>query len=64
MGSVCEGANNLCTEVKAVFLLKLINNVSKGLVQRILHVTSVNQLRCLIFTDTGMFIIVMLEAVV
>lgn len=50
--------------VKTTFLLKLINNVSKGTVQKVLHVTSVNQLRCLILTDTDKFIIVMLAVVV
>lgn len=40
------------------FFLKLINDLSKGMVQRILQVTSVNQLRCLIFTDTDRFVIV------
>lgn len=46
------------------FLLKLINNLSKGMVQRILQVTSVNQLRCLIFIDTYRFIIVMVQVIV
>lgn len=46
------------------FLLKLINNSSKVMLQRILQVTSVNQLRCLIFTDIYKFIIVMAQVIV
>lgn len=45
-------------------VLRVINNVSKGTVQKILHATSVNQLRCLIFADTDTFIMVMLPVVV
>lgn len=45
-------------------LLKLMNNLSKGMLQRILQVTSVNQLRCLIFTDIYKFIIVMVQVIV
>lgn len=46
------------------FLLKLVNNLSKGMLQRILQVTSVNQLRCLIFTDIYKFIIIMVQVIV
>lgn len=46
------------------FLLKLMNNLSKGIVKRILQVTRVNQLRCWILTDTYRFIIVIVQVVV
>lgn len=46
------------------FLLKLMNNLSKGMLQRILQVTSVNQLRCLIFTDIYKLIIIMVQVIV
>lgn len=46
------------------FLLKLLNNLSKGMVQRILQVTSVNQLRCLVFTDADRFVVVMVHIIV
>lgn len=45
-------------------LLKLMNNLSKGIVQSILLVTRGNQLRCLILTDTYRFIIVMVQVIV
>lgn len=49
--------------MKAAFLLNLINNASKGTVQKMLHKTLVNQFRGFMLTDTDTFIIVILQAV-
>lgn len=64
MGGICKEAGILCTfKWKQLSLLNLINNVSKGTVQKMLHVTLVNQFRLFMFTDTDTFIIVILQVV-
>lgn len=48
----------VCFQAKAAFLLNLINNVLKGSVQKMLHVTLVNQFRCFMFSGADTLITV------